>query len=110
MRATGSGAPPKRPTKNGTAAGKKVPLALRGIEPRLLLTVQEVAVLLGFGRSKVQALVQRGDMPSIKIGKWRRVSRAALDAIRQWRYRPYYLNGTPVEVDTEITVNFVLQR
>lgn len=80
MRATGSGAPPKRPTKNGTAAGKKVPLALRGIEPRLLLTVQEVAVLLGFGRSKVQALVQRGDMPSIKIGKWRRVSRAALDA------------------------------
>lgn len=37
------------------------------------------------------------------------LSRAALDAIRQWRYRPYYLNGTPVEVDTEITVNFVLR-
>lgn len=35
---------------------------------------------------------------------------AALDAIRQWRYRPYYLNGEPVEVETEITVNFVLQR
>ena len=37
------------------------------------------------------------------------LTRAALDAIRQWRYRPYYLNGTPVEVDTEITVNFVLR-
>jgi protein TonB len=35
---------------------------------------------------------------------------AALDAVRQWRYRPYLLNGEPVEVDTEITVNFVLAR
>ncbi len=36
--------------------------------------------------------------------------RAALDAVRQWRYRPYYLNHEPIEVATEITVNFVLQR
>lgn len=35
---------------------------------------------------------------------------AALEAIRQWKYRPYYLNNRPVEVETEITVNFVLQR
>jgi protein TonB len=35
---------------------------------------------------------------------------AALAAIRQWRYRPYLLNGDPVEVETQITVNFVLQR
>jgi len=34
--------------------------------------------------------------------------RAALDAVRQWRYRPYLLNGEPVQVDTQITVNFVL--
>jgi len=33
---------------------------------------------------------------------------AALEAIRQWRYRPYILNGEPVEVETQITVNFVL--
>jgi protein TonB len=33
---------------------------------------------------------------------------AAVDAVRQWRYRPYVLNGEPVEVETEITVNFVL--
>ena len=35
---------------------------------------------------------------------------AALEAIRQWRYRPYILNGEPVEVETQITVNFVLDR
>lgn len=33
---------------------------------------------------------------------------SALDAVRQWRYRPYLLNGEPVEVDTTITVNFTL--
>jgi protein TonB len=33
---------------------------------------------------------------------------AAVEAVRQWRYRPYILNGDPVEVETEITVNFVL--
>ena len=30
----------------------------------------------------------------------------AMDAVRQWRYRPTYLNGEPVEVETSITVIF----
>ncbi len=34
---------------------------------------------------------------------------AALDAIRQWQYTPALLNGEPVEILTEITVNFTLQ-
>jgi protein TonB len=34
--------------------------------------------------------------------------KSAVEAVRQWRYRPYLLNGDPVEVETEITVNFVL--
>jgi periplasmic protein TonB len=33
---------------------------------------------------------------------------AAINAVQQWRYRPYLLNGEPIEVETEITVNFVL--
>ena len=33
---------------------------------------------------------------------------AAMDAVKQWRYRPYFLNGQPVEVETIITVNFNL--
>jgi protein TonB len=33
---------------------------------------------------------------------------AAMSAVKQWRYRPYILNGDPIEVDTQITVNFLL--
>jgi len=33
---------------------------------------------------------------------------SALDAVKQWRYQPTQLNGDPVEVDTTITVSFVL--
>ena len=33
---------------------------------------------------------------------------AAVEAVKQWRYRPYMLNGEPIEVETEITVNFML--
>jgi len=33
---------------------------------------------------------------------------AALAAVKQWRYRPFLLNGEPVEVETTITVNFQL--
>ncbi len=31
---------------------------------------------------------------------------AALDAVRQWTYKPYLLNGNPTQVDTTISVNF----
>jgi periplasmic protein TonB len=34
---------------------------------------------------------------------------SALDAVRQWHYRPTYLNGRPVEIDTFITVIYTLQ-
>ncbi|MGA8500885.1 MAG: energy transducer TonB [Candidatus Sulfotelmatobacter sp.] len=33
---------------------------------------------------------------------------AAIEAVKQWRYKPYLLNGEPVEVDTEVLVNFTL--
>ena len=36
--------------------------------------------------------------------------KAALDAVRQWRYRPTLLNGEPIEVETSITVVFLLRE
>lgn len=36
------------------------------------------------------------------------LARAAIDAVRQWRYKPYMIDGEPVEVDSRITINFTL--
>jgi protein TonB len=34
---------------------------------------------------------------------------AALEAVRQWKYRPYLLDNSPVNVETQVTVAFVLK-
>jgi protein TonB len=34
---------------------------------------------------------------------------AAMDAVKQWRYKPYLVNGVPAEVQTTINVNFQLE-
>lgn len=36
------------------------------------------------------------------------LQQAALDAVKQWRYRPYLLNGDPVEVETTVNVEITL--
>ena len=36
------------------------------------------------------------------------LNQAAVEAVKQWRYKPYILNGEPVEVDTTVTVTFTL--
>ena len=35
---------------------------------------------------------------------------SALDAVKTWRFRPYMLDGQPVEVDTTVSVNFALAQ
>jgi protein TonB len=37
-------------------------------------------------------------------------AQAAIDAVKQWRYRPYLLNGEPIEIDSQITINFTLSK
>jgi len=36
------------------------------------------------------------------------LSRAAIEAVKQWRYKPYYLDDQPVAIQTQITVKFKL--
>jgi protein TonB len=38
------------------------------------------------------------------------LNEAAIEAVRQWRYKPQKLNGQPIEVITTITVNFSFQN
>ena len=38
------------------------------------------------------------------------LQQAALDAVKMWRYRPYLLNGVPLEVETTVNVVFTMGR
>ncbi|HEY1263985.1 MAG TPA: TonB family protein [Terriglobales bacterium] len=62
------------------------------------------------GSVLLQAEISKaGDIQNLRvISGHPMLIQAALEAVKQWKYRPYYLNGEPVEVETQITVNFSL--
>lgn len=62
------------------------------------------------GMVVLQAIIARdGTIQQLRVASGHPLlTRAAVEAVQQWRYRPYLLNGEPVEVETQITVNFTL--
>jgi protein TonB len=62
------------------------------------------------GAVELTATISReGAITGVKVASGDPVlGKAAADAVRQWKYRPYLLNGEPVEIETQITVNFRL--
>lgn len=82
-------------------------------EAQLLNRVEPVyphiAALSGIqGQVRLHAIIARdGSIQSLNVTSGHpMLASAALEAVRQWRYRPYILNGEAVEVETFITVNF----
>ncbi len=68
-----------------------------------------IAIITGTqGAVRLHAIIAKdGSIQSLSVmGGPAMLANAALEAVRQWRYKPYYLNGEPVEVETFITVNF----
>jgi protein TonB len=54
---------------------------------------------------------KKGDISHVKVLSGdSQLTRAATDAVKQWKYKPYLLNGEPVEIQTEITINFKLPK
>ncbi len=54
---------------------------------------------------------KNGDISAVKIVSGdANLARAAADAVKQWKYKPYLLDGNPVEIQTQVTVNFKLPR
>ncbi|HXU14372.1 MAG TPA: energy transducer TonB [Terriglobales bacterium] len=80
---------------------------LRRVEPIYPTMAKTVGVQ---GQVLIKAIIStEGKIEQAKVVSGSPLlSSAALDAIRQWLYRPYLLNDKPVEVETEITVNFYL--
>lgn len=52
---------------------------------------------------------REGNITNLSVVKGDKIlARAATDAVKQWRYKPYYLDGAPVEIQTQIVINFKL--
>jgi protein TonB len=64
------------------------------------------------GQVVLQAIVARdGTVANAHVIRGHHLLRgAAVDAVRRWRYRPYDVDGHPVEVTTTITVDFPSHR
>jgi protein TonB len=63
------------------------------------------------GTVQLQATISReGTIENLRVVSGPPLlQQAAIDAVKQWRYRPYLLNGEPVEVETTINVQFKLE-
>ena len=64
------------------------------------------------GSVKLNAIISKtGDIVDLEVldGPIELVV-SAVNAVRQWKYQPYVLNGEPVEVVTQITVNYTLSH
>ena len=63
------------------------------------------------GTVRLEALIAKdGTIKDLKVLSGHPLLvKAALSAVQQWRYQPTLLNGQPVEVETEIDVNFTLE-
>lgn len=74
------------------------------VYPRTALTMHIEGVV-----ELAATISKTGDITSVKVVKGDpQLTRAATDAVRQWKYKPYLLNGEPVEITTEVTISFKL--
>ena len=64
------------------------------------------------GSVELMATISKtGDITQVKVLKGdSQLIRSATDAVKQWKYKPYLLNGEPVEIQTQITINFKLPK
>ena len=103
-------APAPEPQGNGVGGNVQPFTLIRKVNP----AYPEDLRLAGIeGRVVVRAIISKdGDV----LRPWAagaeahpRLVEAAIDAVRQWKYRPTLLNGQPIETPTEIEVVFSLQ-
>jgi protein TonB len=111
----GGGPQPKRPddppppTKRMVVGHIEPAMLMRRIEPVYPALARQTR---RSGKVELHALIATdGTVQSLQVvsGDPLFVS-SALEAVKQWRFKPTYLNGNPMEVDTYITVIYTLQQ
>jgi protein TonB len=98
--------PPKRPLK--VSEGVLAAQLISRVEPRYPVLAEQTRTQ---GTVQLHAIISRdGRITSLDVLSGHPLLvPAALEAVRQWRYRPTTLNGEAVEVETLITIIFRLR-
>ena len=96
-----------QPKRIRVALGVTRGLLIRIIEPTYPLLARQARVQ---GEVVLKAIVTReGDIKELElISGHPMLAPAAIAAVKQWHYRPFLLNGEPIEVETMVTVTFNL--
>jgi periplasmic protein TonB len=95
------------PTRIRVSQGVSQGLLIHQVRPTYPALARQARIQ---GTVVLQAVIGKdGSIQNLKVVSGHpMLAPAALEAVKQWRYKPYYLNGEPVEVDTTINVNFTL--
>jgi len=100
-----SGAPTRVQVSSGVIQGMLIHKVAPTYPPQAFLAEIEGAVLLA------AVIGKDGSIKELRvISGPHALVEAAKGAVQQWRYRPYVMNGEPVEVDTQIVVNSTIGR
>lgn len=95
------------PKRLRVSSGISEGMLLRKIEPLYPIIAQRAHIQ---GTVQLKAIISReGTIENLQLVNGHpMLVPAAMDAVKQWRYRPYVLNGEPLEVETTVVVNFHL--
>jgi periplasmic protein TonB len=104
---TGPSSLPKPSQVIKVSQGVMEGLVLKRVQPHYPAQAMQMRIQ---GSVQLQATISKGgDITNLKVVSGDGIlSRAAQEAVKQWKYKPYYLNGEPVEIQTQILVNFKL--
>jgi len=107
MSTTATNLPQRPPQKLKVSQGVSQGLLIKSVPPvypqlaRQMRVQGDVELLASIGKD--------GSITAVKLLSGESaLSHAAIDAVKQWKYKPYYLDDQPVEIQTQITVKFRL--
>src|ERR1035441_5218255 len=98
-------AQPKLQQKVTVSSGVAQGLLVHQVTPRYPSQARQAHVV---GTVILQALIAKdGTVRNLHaVSGPPMLTQAAVDAVKQWHYKPYYLDGQPVEAETQISVKF----
>jgi bla regulator protein BlaR1 len=102
-----SGQPPDAHASVHASKGDMAALILKKVPPQYPEAAKKARIQ---GQVILRAIVSKdGDVENLQVvSGLPELASAAIEAVKQWKYRPFLQQGKPVEVETEIDVNFTL--